>query len=287
VPPADRANGAIGVKNSDADDSLSCGHKSSGRTAFAQASGAVTGHDGRFGPPLQQPKLHETVAGRIRELVLSESLRPGERLPSERHLASLLRVSRVVVREALRVLAVRGMVDVRPGRGTFIKQVEADHAIESLGLFLRLRRDPRASADLLDVRDVLEMAIAERAARNASPEDLLELEDAIASMVEHRTDGDEFVGHDLTFHLALARATHNELFLVLLTPITDRLLEVLRASYSFDPVRASTGGIAHHQAILARVRAGDVAGTRAAMKEHLRQARETIETFERKAGARG
>jgi GntR family transcriptional regulator, transcriptional repressor for pyruvate dehydrogenase complex len=240
-----------------------------------------------FGAPLQQPKLHETVANRIRELVLSESLVPGERLPSERDLANLLQVSRVVVREALRVLAVRGMVEVKPGRGTFIKQVEAEHAIESLGLFLRLRRNPRASADLLDVRDVLELAIAERAARNATPQDISRLDDAVARMVEHRRDGDAFVAHDLSFHLAMADATQNELYAVLLMPITDRLLEVLRASYSFDPVRAATGAVAHHRAILEGVRAADVAGTRAAVEEHLRQARQTIETFERRAGARG
>lgn len=235
--------------------------------------------------PLRRDRLYEQVADRILDLILADSVSPGDRLPSERELAIRLDVSRPVVREAVRVLGVQGLVSVRPGSGTFIRKLTTRDASSPIGLMLRLRGEQDSFDDLHEVRQALEIQIAALAAERASSEDIEALRRAIDGMAHAGKSSDAFIEHDLAFHEGLARAAHNELFLLLLAPITDLLHDFRVVAYHHDPTEALDGGLRYHRLILECVERHDVDGARTAMREHLEQAR-SIFTLHRQQAAK-
>ena len=222
---------------------------------------------------LRRDRLYEQIADRILEMIIDDRVSPGDRLPSERELAQRLGVSRPVIREAIRTLGVRGVVSVRPGSGTYIRQLTTRDASSPIDLLLRLRREQDSFDDLHEVRLALEIEIASLAAERATPEHVAALVEAIDGMATAGEEADAFIEHDMAFHDALARATQNQLFLLLLAPITDLLHDFRLVAYHHDPNESLEGGLRHHRRILACVQAHDIAGARAAMGEHLEQAR--------------
>lgn len=232
--------------------------------------------DSTFDVPLRRDRLHQQVADRIQDLIVNESLRPGDRLPSERDLAERLGVSRTVIREAIRVLGAQGLVDVRPGSGSYVQEPSADDAAASIERLLRLRQAPGRYEALGEVRRTLEIEIAGLAARRATEMDVASLEGALAEMAAHAGDAEQFTRQDLAFHAALVGATHNELYGVLLIPITDLLLDFRLAAYRYDARSAIEDGLAFHREILDHVRARDSEGARRAMRQHLGQAERLI-----------
>jgi GntR family transcriptional repressor for pyruvate dehydrogenase complex len=230
-----------------------------------------------FDFPIRRDSLHEQVADRIQGLVIDESLRPGDRLPGERDLAERVGVSRTVVREAIHLLRVRGLVEVRPGSGTYIRELSLNDAAAPIGLLLKLRQVSDRYADLHEIRGTLEVDIASLAAERATDEDIAALEAAIEGMAAHPKDADQFTRYDLAFHEALAAATQNDLYSVLLTPITDLLLEFRLAAYGHDAQGSIEGALTYHGQILNRIKARDPKGARQAMRDHLRQARSLME----------
>jgi GntR family transcriptional repressor for pyruvate dehydrogenase complex len=232
-----------------------------------------------FDLPLHRNKLYEQVADRIQGLIVAESLCPGHKLPSERELAERLKVSRTVVREAIRALSVRGLVRVKPGCGTYVQELTPKDAAAPLELFLKLRRASDSFDDLHEVRRMIEVEVAGLAAERATEEDHQAMEAAIEGMVACRKathdDLDRYVQCDLAFHAALAAATGNDLFTVLLSPISGVLLEAIRLSSQVPG--AVNDGIAHHRNILKWVRRGDVEKARQAMRDHIRHAHSLVE----------
>jgi GntR family transcriptional regulator, transcriptional repressor for pyruvate dehydrogenase complex len=223
----------------------------------------------------REASLASRVTAHLESLIVDSHLRPGDRLPSERHLAEQFAVSRTVIREAVRSLAARGLLDVRSGSGTVVGALPFDSAAESMGLLLNLgitsgRID---LGKVMEVRRMLEVEIAGLAARHATPEDIAALM-AILSEAESGVDDEEtFVRTDVNFHAALARATHNELFLVLLASIGDVLVQLRRLGWRTP--RAAARALAHHRKVLERVADGDINGARHAMDAHMDEARET------------
>ena len=116
----------------------------------------------------REERLSDRVAKQLEELILTEVLQAEERLPAERELAEMFGVSRTVVREATQNLSARGLLDVKSGNGVFVSAPSTEAVAQSLGLLLRLRGGDFLVEDLHDVRRVLEIAIAERAARNST-----------------------------------------------------------------------------------------------------------------------
>jgi DNA-binding FadR family transcriptional regulator len=230
-----------------------------------------------FGTPLQQTRLYEQVADRIRNLIIDEELRPNERLPGERNLAEQLGVSRIVIREAIKFLNAQGLVEIKSGSGTYIKKISSEHIIDTIGLYLKFRRSDNSFRNLLEVRHSLEVDIAALAAERATEEDLMAMETAINQMEAHIADPEQFAKHDLDFHSALATATGNEIYRLLLVPITDLLLDFRIAAYLYDTEEAIQGGLVHHRKVLEQVKAGNAEGARQAMNDHLQQAQNLFE----------
>lgn len=226
-----------------------------------------------FDQPLRRDRLYEQIADRILELIIADSVSPGDRLPSERELSQRLQVSRPVIREAVRSLGVRGLVSVRPGSGTYIRELTTRDASSPIDLLLRLRHQQSSFDALHEVRQALEVQIARLAAERATSEDVEALERAIDAMKETGENADTFIEHDMAFHDALARATHNDLFLLLLAPITDLLHDFRLVAYHHDSEGALEGGLRFHSRIRECIRLHDVDGAAEAMREHLEQAR--------------
>lgn len=224
--------------------------------------------------PLQRDQLYKQVADQLQELIVAASLRPGDKLPGERELAEKLHVSRGVVREALRILSVRGLVGIKPGCGCYVQNLSPSAACAPISLFLKLRRSPTWFQDLYEVRRMIEVEAAGLAAERATPEDVRLLESTILGMSEHTDDPKTYTRHDLAFHLGVAEATHNELVRVLLGPITERLEEVILLSCHAPG--AAEAGLNHHRQILAAVRAGQPEEARLAMDAHLATSLELV-----------
>lgn len=229
--------------------------------------------DGTLESPLRRDRLYEQVADRVQALMFDEPLSPGDRLPSERELAERMGVSRTVVREATRVLSVRGLVEIKAGSGTYVKELTSGVASSHIGMLLNTRHRPeRAFEDLARVRSALEVEIAAVAAENADTEDIAAMEDVIGLMDADIVGIEEFVEYDVGFHNALVAATKNEVFALMLAPITDLLADLRRELYEYDAEASKIGALRHHRLILARVGEGDVDGARNAMRDHLGQA---------------
>ncbi|MHB0857992.1 MAG: FadR/GntR family transcriptional regulator [Anaerolineae bacterium] len=218
---------------------------------------------------LQRDRLYQQVADRIQALIVDESLHPGQKLPSERELAERLGVSRPVVREAVRSLAVRGLVTVKPGCGTYIRQLSFRDAAAPIELFFRLQQGADSLSKLYEIRRMMEIEIAGLAAERAADEDLAAMQEAIDRLVSATDDAEGATQDDVAFHLALAAATHNELFGLLLEPIADMLAAAIHISYLANG--AAEAGVNHHRAVLAGVRAHDPEQARQAMREHIRE----------------
>jgi GntR family transcriptional repressor for pyruvate dehydrogenase complex len=243
----------------------------------------------QFSFPLYRDTLYEQVADQIQELIVAESLRPGDKLPCERDLAERLGVSRTVVREAIRALCVRGLVKVKAGRGTYVQQPTPKDMAAPIGLLLKLRQCPDTLNDLYEARCMIEVECAGLAAERATDEDCAALEADIEEMKAHVADAEEFIRRDLAYHSSLADATHNDLFSVLLSVISDLWLEV--ALLTYQAPGAAESGLKHHRKILQRIKERDAEGARRAMRDHIRHsrnlaeaARERVDEISRKVG---
>ena len=222
--------------------------------------------------PAARTSLTEAVAGQLAEAIIERDLGPGARLPAERDMARQLRVSRIVVREALGRLAQRGLVEVRPGVGTFVARLQSTSVTDPLRLYIRLHRI--SHAHLFEVRHALEPAIAAAASTNASDAHLaamaanLERTFALVTAIDEHDDAVEtFAWTDLEFHQLLAAASGNPLYELLLAPLIDRLLEVRRVGVRLPGTarRAAEG----HRAVFRALTARDPESAAKRMTEHL------------------
>ena len=166
-----------------------------------------------FQPQLLYPQngpLRDQVAEIIEDLILASKLHPGDQLPSERDLAKLLGISRTPVREGIRLLEQRGLLDMKPGSGTYVLGIDASTVADSIERYCVLVRC--SHQDIVAVRRVLEPQIAATAAVRATQEDSAKLGELVETIEDtwSRQDLEGFVASDTQFHVALAVASHND-----------------------------------------------------------------------------
>ena len=223
--------------------------------------------------PIQSAKVFERVAQQIERRILDGELRSGDRLPTERELAEQFQVSRTAVREAMKILAQRGLVDMRPGRGTIVIDGAHEAMQHSIGLAMKLKLgEVGGSENLVEVRAILETEIAALAAARATEKEIMAMREAIRVMDESLNDADAYIAADNQFHEALAQATQNVLILILINSIVNLLSEQRKQIFGVEggPQR----GQFHHRHILESVIQRDPEMARAAMRAHLLQVRE-------------
>ena len=211
----------------------------------------------------QKRRLSEEVVDQITDLILSEHLQPGDRLPPEQRLAEELGVSRSVVREAIKGLEQKELVEIKQGSGTFVRSPSAEKVSDSFSLFLRTR--VARHFQLMEVRGILEVEIAGLLAERATEQDLENLGRSVAQMWEVLDSPEEYVQQDVAFHMALYAAMKNEVLLTIMQPITELLSEAM--SITFEAPGSAESSLRGHEKLLQRIRAGDREGARRAMRE--------------------
>jgi len=178
-------------------------------------------------------RMADTVATQIEELILDGVIRPGELLPSERRLCDKLGVSRASLREGLKVLRGKGIIDTRQGRGSVVARLIPPRDDSPL---MHLFRDhPRTLYDLLEVRTLLEGESARLAALRGTPADRVIITRRYEEMVDYvrgagEIDVERLARFDHGFHLAICEASHNPVLVYTLQGLTDLLLSSVFAS---------------------------------------------------------
>jgi GntR family transcriptional repressor for pyruvate dehydrogenase complex len=220
---------------------------------------------------IQTSRLYEQIVQQIEESILKGELTPGSQLPAERELAEQFGVSRTAVREAIKALQEKGLVDAFPGRGTFVTNGTSNSMRRSLDRIIK-GGESDGLAYLVEVREMLEPEIAALAATRADYEDLAAMREAVDVMDNAQWSSEAFIEADLDFHLALAEAAANPIVLSLIDSIVGLLREQrLRISrVEGGPER----GQQYHRSILEAIERHDAQGARAAMQAHLWQVRE-------------
>ena len=223
--------------------------------------------------PIQSSKIFEQIAQQIEKRILSGELQNGDRLPTERELSQQFHASRTAVREAMKTLAQRGLVDMRPGRGTIVIDGTSQAMRHSMGLMMKVGQ-AGSSVNLVELREIIEPEIAALAAVRATNEQIAGMREAVEVMDSHINEADAYIAADNDFHRALATGTQNILILTLIDSIVDLLSEQRKLIFSTDG--APERGQIHHKRILESVIHHDVEAAREAMRAHLHQVREDV-----------
>lgn len=225
---------------------------------------------------IQRVRVSEQVSQRLSEEIANGRLQSGDALPSERQLARIFKVSIPVIRESIRILSAKGLVSVRHGVGTFVNSHECWNSAEPLSLLMR--REQSTLLCVHEVRAKLETEIAELAALRATEEQLTPVADALARMASTVHSPTIHCSADLDFHLALARATGNPMFAVVLQPIMTLILSgMLRGSTLPEAIER---GVREHGAIYECVCRHDPGGARAAMVVHMQTSHDELVAVE-------
>lgn len=180
----------------------------------------------RFGTVGNKSALVDRVVQKIQEQILSERLAVGTKLPPEREFAEHLGVSRTVLREAVRVLSAKGLLETLHGVGTTVRALTREEMVAPLNLFLRSWGRDVSLNHLHQVRSLLEVENIGLAAEQASEEDIQDLRRILEEMEAAKGDPLLFAAKDSDFHRRLAQTTHNPLLTLLLDSIHDLLVGI-------------------------------------------------------------
>jgi GntR family transcriptional regulator, transcriptional repressor for pyruvate dehydrogenase complex len=221
-------------------------------------------------------RLYQQIVQQIEESILKGALKPGDQLPAERELAQRFGVSRTAVREAVKALREKGLVEAFTGRGTFITDGTSQAIRQSLDLMVKIGQ-PDGSTHLAEVREILEPEIAALAATRVEEQHLATMREAVAVMDRSRQDPDAFIEADLDFHLSMAEAAANPLILSLIDSIVGLLREQRMRIFNVDggPER----GQFHHKRILDAIEQRAPEKARQAMRAHLQQIRQDSQVY--------
>ena len=219
---------------------------------------------------IRRNKLYEEVAEKLQQWILQD-MKPGDKLPPERQLAEMFGVGRSSIRDAVRRLQAVGLVEPRQGHGTVVCEV-SDHAIVS-PLTSVLVRKRELLAELLDVRKIIEPAIAARAAVNASPEHISEMTDILNRQQDRLARNESAIEEDSELHYCFALAANNSVLLKVLDVLMDLLQE--SREQSLQAQGRPDKSLAGHRRIVSAIKRKDAAAAEAAMRKHL----EEIETI--------
>lgn len=213
--------------------------------------------------PMQRSRLYEQIVERLLALIKELELVAGDRLPPERELAASIGVSRASVRQALVVLEVQGLVEVRHGEGAVLLETRPDTAVLAAA-----RAHTRRLPEVIEAREALEVKLASLAAQRRTEEDLERIDAALVQMERDIDAGERGLQGDELFHGAVTAAARSHLLADLMAEIATAIRESRIESLSqADRPRES---LASHRQIAEAIRAGDAEAAAAFMAEHIR-----------------
>jgi len=215
--------------------------------------------------PIKSTRIYEEIVRQVKQLIAEGRLKTGDRLPPERELAEKFVVSRTSVREALRALESLGLIEIRPGEGTFVRQVSVDALVGPLALMMTSQRE--AIGELFEARRVLEPAIAALAASRATPDEVQEMERILENQAREVAAGRTGLAEDAAFHTAVGAAAHNHAITRIVHAIMDLLTQSREESLN-TPGRP-TRSHQDHRRILQSIARRNSSAARQAMLDHL------------------
>lgn len=231
---------------------------------------------------MKKQRIAAQIAEQLETMIVDGSLQPGDRLPSERKLSEQMAISRPSLREAIQMLISRGLLESRPGGGTFIKStLAADFSDPMLTLF---RENPEYRFDVLEIRHALEGNAAFYAALRATDEDKAHILENFDRMLELHGDKDPMAEAraDAAFHLSIVEASHNlvllhvmqGLFSLLQSSISHNLDKLYTLPRVFEPLSNQ------HETLLSAILVGNPEKARAAAQEHLTFVEESLKKID-------
>ena len=221
---------------------------------------------------VRRTKVYEGVSQQLQDLIRDGLLKPGDKLPPERELASMFQVSRSSLRDAIRALEMMGLVEPRQGEGTVVRDLSADSVVNPLASMLV--RNSQLVAELLDVRKILEPPLSARAATHASPEDIAYLSDILRRHKEKLVRGELAIEEDSEFHYAIAQSAKNSVVMKVL----DVLMDLLRKSRerSLQVAGRPQRSLAGHLRVFRAIKLRNPEAAEAAMRQHLDEIEQII-----------
>ncbi len=222
-------------------------------------------------PKLSRGTLAEQVTDNLLAYIEAQHLKPGDLLPSETSLATSFGVSRPVIREALKNLEGKGIIEIVNGKGALVKPIDSD----PLRLFFQRAMQIERSAilELMEVRKGLEVEAAILAAARRQPKDIEAIERTVQAMRQSLRDQEEYTRLDVEFHLLVAKASHNDMIVYLVESIREALRNAISAGLRSRSDLAQIEGLqATHEKLLETLRQGDVEEARRIMTLHFDEA---------------
>ena len=216
-------------------------------------------------------RVYAKVAEQLQAHIINE-LKPGDMLPPERELVQRFGVSRSSIRDAIRRLEAVGLLEPRQGVGTVVRDVAADTVVAPVASVLLQKR--KTIEELLDVRMIIEPALAARAALHASPEQIAEMTEILRRQEEKVLQGELATEEDSDFHYSIALAVDNSAMLKLVHVLMDSLRDLRERSLQMGG-RQQKSLAAHHR-IFAAIKQGNAAAAEAAMRRHLSEVEKLI-----------
>ena len=225
---------------------------------------------------VKKTNLYEQIADNLEQAIMRPEGEAVTRLPSEMELAKRFNVSRTVIREGLKLLKERGLIQLRNGGGSYVTKPSPDTVFSAVSRIIHMEHI--SNDDLHNMRLILEVAAARQAALHAQPEDMEALDSIIESMKDHSLPLAERVGKDTEFHIILAKASRNVLLGMFVEVMTMLIKEYMGKGVLIP------GGIEdalrRHRAVLAAVKTKDPDRAEVAIREHLRVSRQNVRLFE-------
>ncbi len=214
---------------------------------------------------VRKTRVSEEIIGQVRDLITSGRLKVGDRLPAERDLAKTLQVGRSTVREAIRALESLGVLQARPGEGTFLIANPAEQRPDPItaNAFMSWENQRK----LFEVRMVIEPDLAALAARRASFEQIVKMRETLQEQEASLKQGQTGIKADTAFHFLLAEAAGNEILLRIMDSLMSLLHETREASLLTSGRPASS--LKQHKAIIRAIEARDPVAAERRMREHI------------------
>ena len=222
-------------------------------------------------PKLTRGTLADQVTERLLEYIQGQHLKPGDLLPSESSLAVSFGVSRPVVREALKNLEGKGVIEIVNGKGALVRPIDSD----PLRLFFQraMQMEHGTMLELMEIRKGLEVQAAMLAAQRRDEKDLQSVRQVVQAMREHMPDMDAYTRLDVEFHLLIATASHNAMMVYLIDSIRDALRSTITAGLQSRGPDPHLEAIQRaHEALLETLETGDVEEAMRAMTHHFDEA---------------
>ncbi|MEJ2197044.1 MAG: FadR/GntR family transcriptional regulator [Desulfuromonadales bacterium] len=227
--------------------------------------------------PIRPKKISEEIVSQVKQLISKGELKPGDRIPSERELATMLGVSRPSVREAIMVLEAMGFVESRQGGGTYVKALTEASIMNPLAKLVE-KRDPELLRSLAEVRMGLESWSAYLAAQRATDSDIAEMRRLYKVMEKQAAKGGWSPDVDAEFHYAITSASHNSLQMHVLDSIHSLFHATIQVALMefYQQEGHVQLLLTHHHDIMEAIAAHDPELARKKMMEHLAMVEEKM-----------